>query len=262
VLAEKYLQPPKKNFGTNLTVAQIHLEFDHPPAARSNFRRELNLDEAIASAQCIIGGHNYCLETFISHRQQILVPQISTDSSQGLSLTLSTSSENPDFTVTSMEDALEFQAHALESVHSDGKCGVRGRGIVKISAPGGSIQGNNGKLVVKDATSILIFVTFNTDFRQTNNDWMLLALGQLKDAQLCTYEQLKADHMKDHQSLYRPVSINLGSNQSASLPMNERQLKFKESWFDDPGLFALYFQYGRYLTISGTRANSPLLLHL
>ena len=262
LLAEQYLQPPKKNYGTNLAVAQIHLDFDQPSAAPSNFRRELNLGEAVASAQYIIGSHNYRRETFVSHRQQILVSQISTDSSQGLSLTLSISSENPDFTVTSIGDALEFQAHALESVHSDGKCGVRGRGIVKISAPGGSIQGNNGKLVVKDATSILLFVTFNTDFRQTNNDWMLLASAQLKDAQSRTYEQLKTDHMKDHQSLYRRVSINLGSNESASLPTNERQSRFKESGFDDPSLFALYFQYGRYLTISGTRADSPLPLHL
>jgi alpha-L-fucosidase 2 len=262
VLAEKYLQPPKKNYGTNLTVAQIHLEFDQPSAAPSNFKRELNLDEAVTSAHYIIGGQNYRRETFVSHRQQILVSQISTDSSQGLSLTLSISSENPGFAVTSMGDALEFQAHALEGVHSDGKCGVRGRGIVKISVPGGSIQANNSKLVVKDAKSILIFVTFNTDFRQTNNDWMFLALAQLRDAESRTYEQLKTDHTKDHQSLYRRVSINLGSNKSAALPTNERQSRFKESGFDDPSLFALYFQYGRYLTISGTRADSPLPLHL
>ncbi|CZR67870.1 uncharacterized protein PAC_17769 [Phialocephala subalpina] len=262
LLAEQYLQPSKKNYGTNLTVAKIHLEFDQPSAAPSNFRRELNLDKAVASAQYVLGGHNYRRETFISHRQQILVSQISTDSTQGLSLTLSISSENPDFIVTIMGDALGFQAHALESAHSDGKCGVRGRGIVKISAPGGSIQVNNGRLVVKNAKFALVFLAFNTDFRQTNNDWMSLASAQLKDAQSRTYEQLKTDHMKDHQSLYRRVSINLGGNESAALPTNERQSRFNESGFDDPSLFALYFQYGRYLTISGTRADSPLPLHL
>lgn len=262
LLAERYLQPPKMNYGTNLTVAKIHLEFDQPSATPSNFRRELNLDKAIASAQYILEGHNYRRETLVSHPQQILVSQISTDSPQGLSLTLSISSENPDFIATSMEDALEFQAHALESIHSEGNCGVRGRGIVKISVCGGSIHGNDGKLIVKGATSILIFLSFNTDFRKTNNDWMSLALAQLKDAQSRTYEQLKIDHMKDHQSLYRRVSINLGSNESAALPTNERQARFKESGFDDPNLFALYFQYGRYLTISGTRADSPLPLHL
>ncbi|PMD33379.1 glycoside hydrolase family 95 protein [Hyaloscypha variabilis F] len=262
LLAEQYLQPPKKNYGTNLTVAKIHLEFDQPSAAISNFRRELNLDEAVASAQYSLGDHNYRRETFASHRHQILVSQISTDSPQGLSLTVSISSENSDFAVANMGDALEFQAHALESAHSDGKCGVRGRGIVKITAPGGSIQVNNGKLIVKNAKSVFVFVAFNTDFRQTNNDWTSLALVQLKDAQSYAYEQLKTDHMNDYQSLYRRVSINLGNNESAALPTNERQSRFKESGFDDPSLFALYFQYGRYLTISGTRANSPLPLHL
>ena len=68
--------------------------------------------------------------------------------------------------------------------------------------------------------------------------------------------------MKDHQSLYRRVSINLGSNENAALPTNERQSRFNESGFDDPSLFALFFQYGRYLTIAGTRADSLLPLHL
>ena len=50
LLAEQYLQPPKQNYGTNLTVAKIHLEFDQP-ATPSNFRRELKLDEAVATCQ-------------------------------------------------------------------------------------------------------------------------------------------------------------------------------------------------------------------
>lgn len=261
VLAEKYLQPPKQNYGTNLIVAKIHLEFDQP-AMPSNFRRELNLNEAVATCQYILGGHNYRRETFVSHPQQILVSKISTDSPQGLSLALSISSENPDFIVTSTKDTLEFQAHALENVHSDGTCGVRGRGIVKISLLGGSAQSQDGRLTVKNATSILVYVTFNTDFRHANSDWMLLALAQLKDAQTRTHKQLKTDHMIDHQSLYGRVAIDLGKNKNSSLPTNERQSRFKASVFDDPSLFALYFQYGRYLTISGTRTNSPLPLHL
>ena len=123
LLAEQYLQPPKKNYGTNLAVAKIHLEFDQPSATPSSFRRELNLDEAIASAQYALDGHNYRRETFIAHRQQVLVSQISTNSNQGISLSLTISSENPGFIVTSIGDTLEFQAHALESSHSDGKCG-------------------------------------------------------------------------------------------------------------------------------------------
>ena len=262
LLAEKYLQPSKKNYGTNLAVAKVHLEFDQPSAIPNSFRRELNLDEAVTSAQYTIGGHNYLRETFVSHPQQILASQIRTDSAQGLSLTVSISSESPEFAMVSMEDALEFQVRALESVHSDGKCGVRGRGIVKVIASRGSVYSKDGKLIVKDATSILIFLTFNTDFRQTDNDWASLAVAQLKDALSLPYEQLKTNHMKDHQALYRRVSIDLGSTRSATLPTDERQSRFKESGFDDPSFFALYFQYGRYLTISGTRADSPLPLHL
>jgi alpha-L-fucosidase 2 len=261
-LAKQYLQPPKKNFGTHLTVAKVHLEFDQLSAEPSTFRRELSLDEALSSAQYILGDHEYRREIFVSHRQQVLVSKISTNSPKRLSLALSISSENSNLVVKSTKGALEFQAHALESVHSDGRCGVRGQGSVQIRAVGGSIQGKHGKLMVTDATSILVFLAFNTDFKQTNSDWMLLASEQLKDAQSRTYEQLKTDHIKDHQNLYRRVKINLGSNKSEKLPTNERQTRFRKSGFEDPSLFALYFQYGRYLMIAGTRADSPLPLNL
>ncbi|KAG0646373.1 hypothetical protein D0Z07_8455 [Hyphodiscus hymeniophilus] len=262
LLAEKYLQPPKKNYGTNLNVAKVRLEFDQPSATTASFKRELSLDEAVTKTQYTLGGHEYLRETFVSHPQQVLVSHISTDSTQGLSLTLSITSESPEFTVNSIENALEFQGQALESVHSDGKCGVRGHGIIRIIASGGTILSRNGKLAVKDATSILIFVAFNTDFRQTDNNWISLAATQLNHAQSYPYKQLKSDHMKDHQALYRRVAIDLGSTEVASLPTNIRQSRFKESGFDDPSLFSLYFQYGRYLTISGTREDSPLPLHL
>jgi alpha-L-fucosidase 2 len=68
--------------------------------------------------------------------------------------------------------------------------------------------------------------------------------------------------MKDHQSLFRRVSIDLGANSTAEqMPTNERR-KAVQAGEADPGLSALFFQYGRYLTIAGSRPNSPLPLAL
>src|ERR1700710_2296240 len=39
-LAQKYLQPVKGNFGTNLTVAKVHLDLDHPSSS-GEFKRSL-----------------------------------------------------------------------------------------------------------------------------------------------------------------------------------------------------------------------------
>lgn len=263
-LCEKFLQPPKQNFGTNLTVAKIVIQLQNEAGAKpSDFRRELNLDQAIATVQYTLAGHTYRRETFISHPQQVLVSRLSTNAPHGLSLTLSISSDTPEFKVTATEDKIKFQAHALEAIHSDGTCGVQGQGIIKVIVSDGSIQSSGESLIVKNAPSILIYTAFNTDFRQVDGCWKSLSSSQVESAQSLAYEQLRGDHLKDHQSLYRRVSINLGRSNHDGLPTDRRQAKFnKASGFDDAGLFGLYFQYARYLTISGTRATSPLPLHL
>jgi alpha-L-fucosidase 2 len=108
----------------------------------------------------------------------------------------------------------------------------------------------------------VILVAFNTDFRQAGNRWKSLSAEQLKAAQTKAYESLKAEHLRDHQRLYNRVVIDLGSTGKSKWPVNKRRSKFKASGFDDPELFALFFQYGRYLLITGTRIDSPLPLHL
>ena len=260
-LAKKFLQPVKENFGTNLTVAKVHLDLDHL-ASSGEFKRILRLNEAAAIAEYKVNGYSYHRETWISHPQQVLVSRLSTDAPDGISLELSLTGENEEFTVTSIADGLEFDAHAVESVHSNGTCGVRGHGIVKVSTSGGSVQSSGGKLKVSNASSALILVAFNTDFRQTDDRWKSLCAEQLKAAQTTAYEYLKADHLRDHQRLYLRVSLDLGTTAKSQWPVNERRSKFKASGFDDPGLFALFFQYGRYLVITGTRIDSPLPLHL
>ena len=260
-LAKKFLQPVKGNFGTNLTVAKVHLNIDHH-ASSSEFKRILRLDEAVATAEYKVNGYGYHRETWISHPQQVLASRLCTDAPHGMSLELSLTGYNEEFTVISVADTLEFDAHATESVHSNGNCGVGGHGVVKVSTSGGSVQSSDGKLRVSNASSIVILVAFNTDFRQTGSRWKSVSAEYLEAAQTMAYEHLKAEHLRDHQRLYHRVSLNLGTAAKSQWPMNERRSKFKASGFDDPELFALFFQYGRYLVITGTRIDSPLPLHL
>lgn len=265
MLAEQYLQPPKKNFGTNLAVANVHLQFDHDTPVHG-LHRSLCLDTAIATATYTSNGHHYCRETWASHPQQVLISKVSTNAPEGVSFTLSIEGENGHFTVDiSTENTLEFNARALEVIHSDGNCGVYGHGLISVNtSAGGSVIHQKNTLRVSNASWALVTLALNTDFRQNGDTWKSLAELQLQKSLGKTYEQLKEEHIKDHQSLYRRVSINLGHTPRASRPVNERRSHFQAAvdYHNDPGLFALIFQYGRYLTIAGSREDSPLPLHL
>src|SRR5205823_266174 len=75
-----------------------------------------------------------------------------------------------------------------------------------------------------------------------------------------SYGALSESHMADYQRLFGRVSLELGppSEQSA-LPTDERISRFSNG--RDPALAALYFQFGRYLMIAGSRpGGQPLNL--
>ena len=66
-----------------------------------------------------------------------------------------------------------------------------------------------------------------------------------------SYDTLRAEHIRDHQALFRRVSLDLGTTPAAKLPTDERIAAFATG--NDPALVALLFQYGRYLMIGSSR---------
>jgi alpha-L-fucosidase 2 len=69
------------------------------------------------------------------------------------------------------------------------------------------------------------------------------------------YDEVKADHIADYQSLFNRFDINFGESGNVDTPTNERIYKFWKNP-DDPQFLSLYVQYGRYLMISSSRAGS------
>ena len=65
-------------------------------------------------------------------------------------------------------------------------------------------------------------------------------------------DALRAAHVRDYQQLFNRVSLHLGP--SAAAPTDERVRGFAAG--GDPGLAALYFQFGRYLLIASSRPGS------
>ncbi|EED14329.1 alpha-L-fucosidase 2 precursor, putative [Talaromyces stipitatus ATCC 10500] len=256
-LTEKYLQPEKGNYGTNLMVARIYLALEHGGEEPSftDFRRELNLDEAIVRTEYKSKSVLFRREVFASYPHQVLMARLRTECLEGMNLKLGVSGVTKEFSISDGEttDCLVFETQAVEEIHSNGTCGVRGRGIVQAHTVGGSVHIVDGELRVKNASEVIIKVSFQTDFRSLNDDWKLRVQTLLDNVWDTSYEELRALHVRDYQSLYRRVHIDLGHTEDSNFPLNKRKASFQKSGYNDPSL---------YLTISGTRATSPLPLHL
>lgn len=84
----------------------------------------------------------------------------------------------------------------------------------------------------------------------------------VQQALLKGYTQLKADHIADYEQEYGKVDIQLGTTGKVDLPTDQRIRLLAQDPEEDSQLFALFLQYGRYLTIAGAREDSPLPLNL
>jgi alpha-L-fucosidase 2 len=67
------------------------------------------------------------------------------------------------------------------------------------------------------------------------------------------YEAIKNSHIRDYKSIYDKVELYLG--EQPDIPTDQRLENLRRGE-EDHGLYALFFQYGRYLLISSSRAGS------
>ncbi|OPH58450.1 alpha-L-fucosidase [Paenibacillus ferrarius] len=258
--AKRLLQPKKQNFGTNLPMCHLILHTSHQG---QDFHRELDLETAILQISYQSNGITYRRETFASHADDLIVSHLWGEQQGSLSFTLGVEGLTERFTrETASGDSLIIKAHATETMHSNGECGVHSYGIFKVVAYGGTVSMNGGQIEVTDADEAFIYVTVNTDYRKSDAQWLHESDRQLEQAMAQGYAQLKANHLSDYKQLYDRVSIDLGHSEASLLPTDERIRLFRKDQVDDPQLYALFYQYGRYLMIAGSRANSPLPLNL
>jgi len=259
-LAKQGLQPKKQNFGTNLSVCDINLRFEQQG---EDLVRELSLEKAIVQTSYTSSGGKITRETFATHADGIVVSRIKSELKGAISFSLSIQGRTGDFATSAADDdAIGFRGQATEDVHSNGKCGVFCEGKVKVVAVGGIIETTGNEIKVLQADEAFIYFAVNTDYGRTDENWTSECHKQINDAIAKGYERLRADHIVDYRDLYARVTLDLGDTASAKLPTDERMKQLRNGQHDDPDLVALFFQYGRYLTIAGSREDSPLPLHL
>jgi alpha-L-fucosidase 2 len=108
-------------------------------------------------------------------------------------------------------------------------------------------------LDVTGADSVTLTLVAETEIRE--KDLAAACARDLAGASRA-YDTLRSEHVADHQRFFRRVRLELPVDASArALPTDERLARVQKGAADD-NLFALYFQYGRYLLIASSRPGS------
>ncbi|HRS12600.1 MAG TPA: glycoside hydrolase N-terminal domain-containing protein [Sedimentisphaerales bacterium] len=236
------------------TVGDLLLAF--PTVAKvSDYRRDLNLDEAVASVTYTVDGVTYRREVFSSPVDQVIVVRITATEPGRISFTAALKTPQKASVEAQGSDTLVMTGVNGSSQGIAGALKFQCR--VRTLANGGRVETDGDRLVVTNADAVTLLVAAATSyksFKDVSGNPETLTKVAIAAASAKPYEALRAAHVAEHRRLFRRVAIDLGTTEAAKRPTDERIRNSKTS--DDPQLAALYFQFGRYLLISSSRPGT------
>lgn len=229
-----------QNFG------QLTLDFKGYTDA-SAYVRELDLDSAIGRVRYTAHGADFLREYFASNPAGVVAIRIVRTDGEGLL----------NFTVA-LSDAHEATTEA-----ADNRLSIRGRlhhidyeAQAIVCPESGSAFALRGKIDVVNARAVTILLAAGTTYDIHSPSYVGPTPEQLHSrlshrinmAARKGYARLRAEHVADYRRLYSRVALNLG--EPAPALTTDRLLRDRR---ESNYLDALYFQYGRYLTIASSR---------
>jgi alpha-L-fucosidase 2 len=245
-IAEKFLMGKPWRLESYQTLGDLRLNFDYESPI-TDYRRELNLDTAVARVTYRVNGVHYTRDTFASHPDQAIVVRITADRPGQVSLGVWMDRSQDAATRITGHDRID-----LEGALSGGK-GLAFKASAKVIADGGRQDTFPERVWVEQANSVTIVLAARTSYRGTD------PIGgvdrDLAGAARKPFAAVLADHIADHQRLFRRVDLRLGATvppEINGLPTDERLTRVQQGR-SDHGLDALYFQFGRYLLIASSR---------
>ncbi len=246
-------------YGCYQTLGMLRLKFlqDETAPVVQNYRRELDLRDAVVKIKYSQDGIDYQREAFVSYPDQVFVYRLTANREAALSFDVSL--DRSERSKTESVSTNELLMNGQLNDGKNGSCGVRFSSRVRVLYKGGTVTEQEGMLRVREATSVVLLVAAATDLQALlSHSVTNPAKASQKDlnrAATKSFAELLKAHVRDYQSFYDRVSLWLAPAEEKSyahLPTDER-LQAHWEGAPDNALAALYFNFGRYLLISSSR---------
>ena len=249
------------------------LKIDFPEADLvTNYQRELDLNTAVVRESFEAGAVKYSREIFSSRPAQAIIVRLTASAPGKISF------------VASLDSQLRHtNAAGKQSCNLTGRCpsysdcyrkknnsydpGPNPKGMtfearLEAKPDGGKIRYTDAGVVAENCNSVTLKLVAATSFngpqkspsREGKDPAKECELG-LKEISRRSYAKLLADHIADYQKLFSRVSLDLGHNPHTETQPTDVRVKTYQPG-SDPGLAALYYQFGRYLLISSSRPGT------
>ena len=261
---------PEWRFGNYTTLGELRVATGIDACDEGSYSRTLSLDSALARVSFTAGGVRYVRETFCSHPENVLVVRFTASKKGKQNLLLKYVPSMEAKGTTSNVDANEL-LYVGNLTNNGMKVVVR----IAMRHKGGKVvrDGHEG-LQVKGADEVEFILTADTDYKMNFDpdfndpktyvgvEPMETTASWLKAAKALNYKRLMRRHLADYRPIFTRVSLLLGADANKALTRTELEKATPDRLADyrrgvaDPYLEALYYQFGRYLLISSSRAGN------
>ncbi len=238
----------KNGFGMPYqTIGSLLLDFEGHDSY-TNFRRELDLDNAVATTIYTVDGVDYKREIFTSFTDQLVIVHLTASKPGKLSFATSFTCPQAVEVKTSGKNKLSMEGTTKGNEFTPGA--IRFRADLRLDIQGGKSEAGDTSLIVTNANSATIYIAMASNFvnyQDISGNPVACNEAYMKNAGK-NYKKALQAHIAAYRKFYDRVTLDLGRTPQADKPTDVRIKEFATS--NDPHLVSLYFQFGRYLLIA------------
>ncbi|MBR2749960.1 MAG: glycoside hydrolase family 95 protein [Clostridiales bacterium] len=229
-------------------LGNLYIEFEEESLDYSNYRRELNLSNAVVTTELTRDGVHFTREVITSFPQNIMAIHLTADQPGKLNFhaQLGRSGGKPWEELPYKHQVVRRQCYnacsdsiaakpgniQLMLATAGGNGGVKIACGVKVIPFGGKTEVIGNTTRIFGADEALLLLAADTTFREKDPESSVLA--RIEAASAYSWEELKNEHIADYRNLFDRVSLKIDGQEEI-----ER-----------------FFQYGRYLLIASSRPGS------
>ncbi len=218
----------------------------------TDYERILDLDKSLVTVSYRSGNTLYHREYFASYPADCIVIHLSARGEERMNFSCRLErSKYLDHTACLDDRTL---------THGGDQSGILYEGGLRVLFCDGETEGIGAYLIVKEASEVVMLFTAATSFRCERPRQRVLDILDEICGRQPDVKTLYKEHLQDYRRLFGRVELTFPKDGKEALCTDRRMEAFARGG-QDPGLVALYFQYGRYLMISGSREGGlPLTL--
>lgn len=254
---------------------EFFLDFDGQKEY-SRYRRDLSLNDAVASVEYTVDGARFRRELFTSYPDRVAVLRLTSDKPNALSFKL----------FAEIPFVKDFGSKVGDGHGKSGKVEclpdrilltgkmefyeIHYEGQLRWQAVGGTVACTPDGIQFHDATEVVIYFTCATNYRLESRVFLEpdpkkklapypmpheTVEKTLADAMAQGYDALKERHLADYHALFNRASIDLGGVFQPDVETNQLIEDLRKG-IPSRYLEELYFQFGRYLLICSSRKGT------